>query len=172
MGPMKGRRILTRWLSCGLQAGLIAGLLACGTVLAFRLGRPAPRLTLPNGIDGALILIPAVVALGIFAVSVPVFMAATRGDAILGAMAAFLIAADLLMGFSVLLGVSIWIHPLSRGLPLGTVAAIVAVPVGVGGLLIGQLTARLGFGRSAGLRSAAGAVPLAILFALVAAYWV
>ncbi len=170
---MQGRRrLLTRWLRCGLQAGVIAGLLACGTVLAFHLGRPAPRLTLPNGIDGALILVPAVVALSIFAISVPVFLAATRGEAILGAVAAFLIAADLLMGFSVLLGESIFVHPLSRSLPLGTVAAAVALPVGLVGLLAGQLTSRLGFGRSAGLRSATGAAPLAILVAVVAAYWV
>ena len=168
---MKIRRYLTRWLACGVQAGIIAGLLSCGTLLAFRLGRSEPGTFLPHGLDGALILVPAIVALGIFAVSGPVFMAATRGEAILGAIAAFLIAADLLMGLSVLIGESLWVHVLSRTLPLGTIAAILAIPVWLLGLAAGQLTAELGFGRSAGLRSAAGAVPLAVIVSLLAAYW-
>jgi hypothetical protein len=170
MGPMEDRPFLTRWFRCGLQAGVIAGLLACGTILAFQLSRPAPRSALPHGLDGALILVPALVALGIFAVCGPVFMAATRGEAILGATAAFLIAADVLMAASVVAGDSIAVHSLSRSLPLGSVASGLAVPVAIVGLLTGQLGARLGFGRSAGLRSVAGATPLVIVAALVGAY--
>lgn len=167
---MKERRFLARWFRCGLQAGVIAGLLAGGTILAFQLSRPAPRLALPHGLDGALILMPALVALGVFAVCGPVFLAATRGEAILGATAAFLIAADVLMAASVVAGDSITVHWLSRSLPLGTVASGLAVPVAIVGLLAGQLGARLGFGRSAGMRSAVGAAPLVIVAALLGAY--
>jgi hypothetical protein len=170
MGWMKEPRFLARWLRCGLQAGVVAGLLSCGTVLAFQLSRPAPRLALPHGLDGALILVPAIVALGVFAVCGPVFMAATRGEAILGATAAFLVAADVLMASSLVAGDSVMIHPLARSLPLGTVACGLAVPVALAGLLTSQLGARLGFGRSAGVRSAVGAAPLVVVVALVGAY--
>jgi hypothetical protein len=165
-----GRRLLAPWLRRGLQAGVIGGLLSSGTILAFHFGRPDPHLALPNGIDGALILLPAVIALGVFAVSGPVFIAATRGEAFLGAMAAFLVAADLLMGISVVVGESVYVHSLSRSMPLGTVAAALAVPVGIVGLAVGQITAPLGFGRSAGIRTAVTSAILAILVALVGAY--
>ena len=138
--------------------------------MAFQLSRPAPRLVLPNGLDSALILTPAVVALGIFVVSYPTFLAATREDAILGVVAAFLVAADAFMLISFVARDEVLIHPLGRSLPLGVVAAAVAVPVALAGLLIGQLTAPFGFGRSAGLRSAIGGAVLGLILVVVAAY--
>jgi hypothetical protein len=172
MLSMKVRRLIPRWLRRGFEAGAIGALLAVGTLVAFQLSRPAPRLALPNGLDSALILTPAVVALAIFAVSYPTFLAATREDAVLGVVAAFLIAADAFMLISLLARDEVLIHPLGRSLPLGVVATGVAVPAAIAGLLIGQLTAPLGFGRSAGLRSALGGAAVGLIAVVVAAYTV
>jgi len=151
---------------------VVGALLSVGSLVAFQLSRPAPRLTLPNGLDGALILTPAVVALGVFVVSYPTFLTATREDAVLGVVAAFLIAADVFMIVSLVAREEVLVHPLARSLPLGVVAAGLAVPVALGGLLFGQVTARLGFGRSAGLRSALGGAALTLVAVVVAAYWI
>jgi hypothetical protein len=156
---MKGKRLIPSWLRCGAEAGVLGALLASGTLAAFHFSRPMPRLFLPQGLDGMLILAPAVVALGIFVVSYPTFLAATKSDAVMGAVAAFLIAADAFMVVSFLTHDEVLVHALGRGLPLGVVAVAASVPTAIAGLMIGQLTAPLGFGRSAGLRSAvAGAV--------------
>ena len=144
--------------------------LAAGTLVAYQLSRPAPRLALPNGLDGSLILTPAVIALGVFVVSYPTFLAATREDAILGDIAAFLIAADAFMLISCVTREGILVHPLGRSLSLGIVAVAVAVPAAVAGLLVGQITAPLGFGRSAGIRSAVGGSVVGAVAVLVAAY--
>jgi hypothetical protein len=170
MLSMKVRRLIPPWLRRGFEAGVVGALLAAGTLVAFQLSRPAPRLSLPNGLDSALILTPAVVALAIFAVSYPTFLAATREDAVLGVVAAFLIAADAFMLISLLARDEVLIHPLGRSLPLGVVATAVAVPAALAGLVIGQLTAPLGFGRSAGLRSALGGAAVGLIAVVVAAY--
>jgi hypothetical protein len=151
---------------------MVGCLLAIGTLVAFQLSRPAPRLYLPNGLDSALILLPAVVALGVLVVSYPTFLAATREDAILGVVAAFLVAADAFMLVSFLAHDNVLIHPLARSLPLGVLAAAVSVPVALAGLLCGQVRAPLGFGRSAGLRSALGGAALGLVAVVVVAYWV
>jgi hypothetical protein len=169
---MKVRRLIPPWLRRGVEAGVVGALLAAGTLVAFQLSRPAPRLALPNGLDSALILTPAVVALAIFAVSYPTFLAATREDAVLGVVAAFLIAADAFMLISLLARDEVLIHPLGRSLPLGVLATGVAVPAAIAGLLIGQLTAPLGFGRSAGLRSALGGAAVGLIAVVVTAYTV
>jgi len=152
-------RLIPPWLRRGVEAGVVGCLLAIGTLVAFQASRPAPRLTLPHGFDTSMILSPAVVALGILIVAYPTFVAATREEAILGVVAAFLVAADVFMLVSFVAGDEVFVHPLSRSLPLGVVAAAAAVPVAVVALVVGQLTAPFGFGRSTGLRSAmAGAV--------------
>jgi hypothetical protein len=148
----------------------MGALLSGGTLVAFQLSRPAPRLFVPNGLDGAMILMPAVLALGLFAVSFPTFMAATRGEAILGAAAAFLVAADTLMLVSLVARDSVMVHPLGRSFPLGVVGAALAVPVAVVALLVGQLTSPLGFGRSAGFRSAVAGAALGLVVVLLGAY--
>jgi hypothetical protein len=156
---MKGKRLIPAWLRRGAEAGVMGALLASGTVAAFHLYVVMPRLFLPSGLPGVLILAPAVVALGIFVVSYPTFLAATRSDAVMGAIAAFLIATDTFMVVSFLTHDEVLVHALGRSLPLGLVAAAASVPTAITGLMIGQLAAPLGFGRSAGLRSAvAGAV--------------
>jgi Co/Zn/Cd efflux system component len=157
--PDMGKRLVPPWLRRGTEAGVLGALLAGGTLAAFHLYVVIPRLFLPQGLAGALILAPAVVALGIFVVSYPAFLAATRSDAVMGAVAAFLIAADAFMAVSFLTRDEVLVHALGRSLPLGVVAAAASVPAAIAGLLIGQLTAPLGFGRSAGLRTAvAGAI--------------
>jgi hypothetical protein len=172
MHGMKGKRLIPVWMRRGGEAGLVGALLAMGTLAAFQFSRPAPRLFLPNGMDGALILTPAVVALGIFVVSYPTFLAATREDAIMGVVAAFLVAADAFMLVSFLARDEVIIHPISRSLPLGVVALSAAVPAAIAGLLIGQLTAPFGFGRSAGLRSAIGGAVVGLIAVVAVAYTV
>lgn len=167
---MKGRIQLSPWLRRGIEAGVVGAVLAAGTLAALQLSRPEPRLVIPNGVDGALIFAPAVVALGVFVVAYPTFLAATREEAILGVVAAFLIAADALMLISFMIGDQVVVHALSRSLPLGVVAAAIAVPVALVGLLVGQLTAPFGFGRSAGLRSAVTGAGLGLVIVLAAGY--
>lgn len=164
---MERRRLLPAWLRRGFQAGALGALLSGGTLLAYQLGRPAPRVALPQGIDGSLILVPALLALGVLAISLPIFLAATRAEAILGALAGFMVAADLLMIVSLISRQSIFVHALSRSLPLGVVAAVLAIPAVLVGLVVGTLTTELGFGHSAGLRAAIGAAAAILPLALV-----
>jgi hypothetical protein len=166
------RRFLPRWLVRGLQAGLLGAVLSGGTLLAFQLSRPAPRLALPQGIDGVLILVPALLALAVLAVSMPVFMAATRSEALLGSVAGFLVAADLLMAVSFVARQSITVHVLFSSLPLGVVAALLSVPAALLAIVAGPVASELGFGHSAGLRAvvvgAIVTIPLAIAGPFVA----
>ena len=164
---MERRRLLPAWLRRGFEAGALGALLSGGTLLAFRLSWPAPRVALPQGIDGSFILVPALLALGVLAISLPIFLAATRAEAILGALAGFMVAADLLMVVSLISRQSIFVHALSRSLPLGVVAAVLAIPAGLVGLVVGPLTTELGFGHSAGLRAAVGAAVAVLPLALV-----
>lgn len=145
-------------------------MLSAGTLVAFQLSRPAPRLTLPNGVDTSLILTPAMVALGILAVSYPTFLAATRREAILGIVAALFIAADAFLLVSLVARDEVLVHPLGRSFALGLVAIALAVPVAIVATLIGQLTSPLGFGRSTGLRSAVSGAVLGLIVVVVAAY--
>lgn len=170
MPVVKGRQLIPAWLRRGIEAGVVAALLSGGTLVAFHLGRPAPRLEIPNGLDGAMILTPAVIALGVLAICYPTVLAATRSDAVLGSIAAFLIAADALMAVSLVARDNVTIQPLSRALPLGVVAAALAVPAAVVGLAFGQLTAQVGFGRSAALRSAIGAAAIGLVAVVLGAY--
>jgi len=169
---MKGLLRLPNWLRRGIEAGVVGGGLAMGTLASLQLSRPEPRLVIPNGLDGALMFAPAIMALGVFVVAYPTFLAATRGEAILGVAAAFLIAADALMLLSFVVGDQVIVHPLSRSLPLGVVAAALALPVALLGLLVGQITAPFGFGRSAGLRSALAGAGLGLIVVLIAGYTV
>jgi hypothetical protein len=163
------RHRLPRWILLGVQAGVVAAMLACGTLLAFQLSRPEPRLVLPNGFDGAMILLPAVLALAVFAVCYPTFMAGTRADAVLGVAAAFLIAADALMLLSIAVRESVLVHALGRSLPLGLISVALAMPAVLAGTLAGQLTSALGFGRSAGLRSALASAVVGLIVVIAGA---
>jgi hypothetical protein len=163
-------RLIPNWLRRGFEAGIVGALLSAGTLVAFQLSRPAPRLTVPNGVDGSMILMPAVLSLGVFVVAYPTLLAATRHEAVLGVAAAFLIAADVLMLISFAQRDSVMVHVLSRSIPLGLVGVALAVPVAVVAVVVGQTSAPLGFGRSAGLRSAVAGTVLAVAVVLVGAY--
>jgi hypothetical protein len=164
------RRLIPPWLRRGFQAGAIGALLSGGTLLAFHLSRPAPRVSLPQGIDGSLILVPALLALGVLAVGLPVFLAATRAEAIFGALAGFMVAADLLMAVSLVSRQLIAVHVLSRSLPLGVVAAVLAIPPALAGIAVGPLASEHGFGRSAGLRAVLVGAIAALAMALIGPY--
>jgi len=164
---MQTRRRVPRWIRLGFEAGVVGAGLSCASLVAFQLSRPEPRLVLPNGLDGAMILTPAVLALAVFSVCYPTFLAATRGEAVLGTVAAFIVAADVLMLVSVGMRDSVLVHPIGRSLTLGLVAAGLAVPAALAALLAGPVTSTLGFGRTAGLRAAlAGALAGVALLSL------
>ena len=164
------RQFLPRWLRHGLEAGVVGALLSAGTLVAFQISRPQPRLAVPNGLDGSMILTPAVLALGVFVVSYPTLLAATRQEAVLGVVAAFLIAADVLLLISLSQRDLVTVHALSRNLPLGVIGVALALPVAAIALLVGQASAPLGFGRSAGMRSTLAGVGVALLVVLLGAY--
>lgn len=167
---MDRRRLLPPWLRRGIEAGAIGALLSGGTLIAYQLSRPEPRVALPQGIDGSLILVPALLALGVLAIGLPVFLAGTRTEAILGAVVGFLVAADLLMAVSFVTRQLIAVHILSRSMPLGLVAAVLAIPVAAVGIIVGPLASEHGFGRSAGLRAVLAAAVVALAVALVGPY--
>jgi len=167
---MNGGRRIPSWLRRGLEAGVVGALLSVGTLVAFQASRPEPRLTLPHGLDGALILLPAVLSLGVLAVTYPTLLAATRQDARLGGVAAFLIAADLLMLFSLIQRESVYVHVLSRSFPLGVIGVALAVPVAIVSLAAGQVATAPGFGRSAGLRAVVAGSTVTLLVVLVGGY--
>jgi hypothetical protein len=168
-----GPRLIPHWLRRGLQAGVLGALLSCGTLLAFELSRPAPRLALPHGVDGSLILIPALLALGVLAAGVPVVLASTRAEAVAGSFAGFMVAADLLMLISLLFRQTVAVQSLGVGWPLGVLAAVLACPVALAGIVLGPLFETLGFGRSAGLRFmvASGVTATAVALAAPFVVW-
>src|SRR6476659_140351 len=91
---MQAVRALPPWLRRGLEAGIIAALVAIVTLLGAASSGAAGRIVLPSGPAGSLLLAPAVLSLGVITVGYPVAYAATRADAIFGTIAAFLISAD------------------------------------------------------------------------------
>jgi hypothetical protein len=166
-GLVDRHRIVPHWVVRGIQAGLIGAALSLATLLAFQLSRPEPRLALPPGLDGSLILVPAILALSVLTISMPIFMAATRADAILGAVAGFLVAADLLMAVSLIARQSIAVPMLDYRLPLGVVAAVLAMPAAIVGLAAGQLLSEHGFGHKAGIRAVIAATIVGAAAALI-----
>jgi hypothetical protein len=158
-----------RWLRRGLEAGLFAGLLSLLTVIAYRWDRGAAVgvATLPVGLTGSIVLALPVLAVGVFAVVYPVGLAATRLDAILGAVTGAIVAADLLALITVAAGERVTILGGASVLPVGFLAAILATPAAVGGIAASQLFSPHGFGRRAGRIGAVAAVIVATPILLV-----
>jgi hypothetical protein len=158
-----------RWLRRGLEAGLFAGLLSLLTVIAYRWDRGAAVgvATLPVGLTGSIVLALPVLAVGVFAVVYPVGLAATRLDAILGAVTGAIVAADLLALITVAAGERVTILGGASVLPVGFLAAILATPAAVGGIAASQLFSPLGFGRRAGRIGAVAAIIVATPILLV-----
>ena len=167
---MELRRLIPAWLRRGFSAGAVGGVLSGGTLLAYHLSRPEPRVALPQGIDGALILVPALLALGVLAVSLPIVLAATRSEASFGSLGGFIVAADLLMAVSFVSREQIAVHVLSRSLPLGVVAAALAIPAAAVGIAVGSFASEHGFGHTAGLRAVLAGTIGALAVALVWPY--
>jgi hypothetical protein len=158
-----------RWLRRGLEAGLFAGLLSLLTVIAYRWDRGAAVgvATLPVGLTGSIVLALPVLAVGVFAVAYPVGLAATRLDAILGAVTGAIVAADLLALITVAAGERVAILGGANVLPVGFLAAILATPAAVGGIAASQLFSPHGFGRRAGRIGAVAAIIVATPILLV-----
>ena len=156
-----GRIRLPAWLRRGLEAGIFAALLSLITVLtlAWEGHGPGP-IHLPEGVRASLVMALPVLSIGVLTVAYPVALAATRGDAILGAITGWIVGADLLalvtaiMDQRLLLGSGI-------ALPLGIAAGLFAAPAALAGLLAAELLTPLGFGRRAGRFSAVAAATVA-----------
>jgi hypothetical protein len=157
------------WLRRGLEAGLFAGLLALLTVIAYRWDRGAAvgLAALPGGLAGTLVLALPVLAVGVFAIAYPVGLAATRLDAILGAITGGIVAADLLTLITVAAGERVAILGGANVLPVGFLAALLATPAAVGGIAASQLFSPHGFGRRAGRFGAVAAVIIATPILLI-----
>lgn len=157
-----GRIRTPAWLQRGLEAGVFAALLSLVTVLALEWERAGPGpVTLPSGIGAGLALALPVFSLGVLGVAYPVTLSATQGDAILGAIVAWIVGADLLAIVTVAMGQQLLLVGTGITVPLGVVAGVFAAPAALGGLLAAQLFTPLGFGRRAGRYAAIAAAAIA-----------
>ncbi len=158
-------RIIPPWLRRGLEAGLLTAALGAGTLLGLELSGIIPsHPAAPSGATGPLALALPVLAVGVLAVAYPVALAATRSDAVFGAVASVLISADLV---TLAATSRLTLSALDRDVAVGALAAVLAGGPAVVGLVAGQLTP-LGFGRQAGFRTTVAATAAALLV-LVAA---
>jgi hypothetical protein len=160
---------LPGWLRRGLEAGLFAGLLSLLTVITYRWepGAAVGVATLPVGLTGSILLALPVLAVGVFAVAYPVGLAATRLDAILGAVTGAIVAADLLTLMTVAAEERVAILGGAQVLPVGFLAGLLALPAAVGGVTASQLFSPHGFGRRAGRLGAVAAVIVATPILLI-----
>jgi hypothetical protein len=154
---------LPAWLRRGLEAGIFAGLLSLVTVVTLAWDHTGPGpIVLPAGLGSSLILALPILSIGVLAVAYPVTMAATKGDAILGAITAWIIAADLLAIVTALMGQRLLLLGAGVTVPIGVVAGLFAAPAALAGLLAAELFTPLGFGRRAGRIAALAALAVAV----------
>jgi hypothetical protein len=161
------------WMRRGLEAGLFAAVLSMLTVFVLPHGAASPFgiRTLPAGIDASLALALPVLAIGVFAITYPVALTATRPDAILGAIVAVVLAADLVTMLTAVIGDRVALRGGAQVLPSGLLASLLALPPATLGLAASQLFTPFGFGRRAA-RMAAGVslvVALTVLLVIVPA---
>jgi hypothetical protein len=159
------RLALPTWLRRSLEAATVAALVAIASLLGAEMATAAGPYPLPSGPAAALVLAPAVLALGVVTVSYPIAMAATREDALFGAAAAFLLAADLAV---VLAGRQILLDSPQLEIGGGLLVAGLAIGPALAGVVGAQVATPLGFGRRAGAICAlvAGIAAAAILVAV------
>ncbi|HEY7590085.1 MAG TPA: hypothetical protein VH723_03780 [Candidatus Limnocylindrales bacterium] len=153
------RQLVPPWLRRTLESAVVAAIVALASLAGAGIVAGGPH-ALPTGPAGAIVLGPPVFALAVLPIAYPVAMAATRGDAVLGAIGGFLVAADLVVllgGGRLLLGRAD--AEVVTGL---FVAGLALLPAAIG-LLAAQLATPLGFGRRAG---AIGAVAAALAAAM------
>jgi len=154
------RPLVPPWLRRGLQAAFVAAVVAIASFVGDRLGARGGPFPLPAGPTGALLLAPSVVAIGVVTSAYPVAMAATRGDAILGVFAGWLVAVDLTIVFT---GGHIALERAGIVLPTGVLVGLLTLPSVTAGLAGSQVGASLGFGRRAGAIAAVTSVIGAML---------
>jgi hypothetical protein len=154
---------LPAWLRRGLEAGIFATLLSLVTVVTLGWERTGlgPEV-LPAGLGAGLVLALPVLSLGVLAVAYPVALAATRGDAILGAIAAWIVGINLLAVITALVGERILLVGAGVTVSLGVVAGLIAAPAALSGLLAAELLTPLGFGRRAGRYAAIAATVVGV----------
>jgi hypothetical protein len=151
---------LAPWIRRALEAAVAAALVAIGTLLGTRMSAGGAVYPLPAGIAGVLVLAPPVLALGVITIAYPVAMAPTRSDALMGAVAAYLVAADVT---TIVAASPISLERTNQQVGAGLLVALLALVPAVVGLVGGQLATPLGFGRRAG---AAGAIVAGIASAI------
>ena len=157
---------LEPWLRRGLEAAVVAAIVAIASLAGNRLSAGGGPYPLPAGLPGALVLAPAVLGLGVLTCAYPLAMAATRSDATFGAIAAFLIAADLTVIFA---PDRIILARTDVQVPGGLFVALLAIGPAAVGLVGGQVVTPLGIGRRAGAVAAIlAAVVAAVVLGLVA----
>jgi len=165
-----GRVRFPAWLRRGLEAGIFAALLSLITVLTLGWENRGPGpLILPGGLGAGLALALPVLSIGVLAVAYPVALAATKGDAILGAIVGWIVGADLLAAVAAVMDERLLLIGVGVTVPFGVVAGVFAAPAALGGLLAAELFTRLGFGRRAGRAAAivAAAISTPILLLVV-----
>ncbi len=146
--------LVPSWLRRGLEAAIAAAVVAIVTLAGDRLGGGGVPTSLPDGPPGALLLAPAVLALGVLPVAYPIALAATRSDALMGAVAGWLLAVD----FTLLLtGGQVALDDLGLVVRTGLLVGVLSLAAAIAGLVASQLGASFGFGRRAGGLAAAGA---------------
>ncbi len=138
---------IPRWLRRALEAAIVAALVAIGNLVGARMTAGSELWALPHGATGALVLAPSVVALAVVPVGYTAAMAATRSEAILGAIVAFLVAADVT---ALVAGAPVQVGATGVALAAGILAVLLALPAAAVGAVAGQLTSPHGFGRRAG----------------------
>jgi hypothetical protein len=159
MGRM-GQLGVPNWLRRSIEAAVAAGLVAVVSLVGGRLSSGTDIVVLPRGPSGILLLAPSVLALGVIPAAWPSGMAATRTDALFGALAGFLIAADATV---LLAGGRLHLEGTPFDLPAGFLSVILAAIPFALGMAAGQLASPIGFGRNAGARSAILAAVAAVV---------
>ena len=162
---MPTARLLPPWLRRGLEAGVIAALVAIVTLLGGARTGAAGRIVLPEGLAGSLLLAPAVLAIGVITVGYPVAYAATRWDALLGSIAAFLVSAN---AVALVVTTNVDMAGIERSMGLGVLVGVLALGPALVGLAAGQVMTRLGFGRRAGAFSTVASGVFALLMLVLA----
>jgi hypothetical protein len=162
-----GRFRLPPWLRRGLEAGIFGALLSLVTVLVLSWEtRPGP-IILPGDLGAAMTLALPVLSIGVLTVAYPVALAATRGDAILGAVTGWIVGADILAIVTALMDQRILLLGAGITIPLGILAGLLAAPAALAGLLAAELFTPFGFGRRAGRMAAIVAAVVATPILLV-----
>ena len=153
------------WLRRGVEAGSFAAALAIGTLLASRLTPGVTPVVLPAGPAASILLALPVLALSVVAVAYPVAFAATRMDAGFGAVAGFLIGADLT---SLVEQTRIFLPSAGLSVPLGLFVSLLALVPAIAALVVSQAAGPFGFGRRAGTWAAITAAIVAAPILLAA----